>query len=252
MAWLIAGVAVAVGVASCRSGSPPGLSWTGRFVFAVGLLVANVPEGLLPTITLALAGGVRSMAQARRARQTALRGGDARLDDRHLHGQDRHADRNAMHVAGGRVTPAGEPLTAPGADWPTALPGAATADLESRTGDPTELALLDVRGRDGVRLDRATRDASRVRCSPFDPGCKMMATVDRYDAGPRMHVKGAPEEVLPAAQRARRGRSAVATAAPPRSRPAGRELACGCCAAARRATDRPGRSRDRDDGRGPG
>ena len=34
--------------------------------FAIGLLVANVPEGLLPTITLSLAGGVRRMA-ARRA-----------------------------------------------------------------------------------------------------------------------------------------------------------------------------------------
>ena len=32
-------------------------------VFAVGLLVANVPEGLLPTITLALAVGVRRLAR---------------------------------------------------------------------------------------------------------------------------------------------------------------------------------------------
>jgi magnesium-transporting ATPase (P-type) len=31
--------------------------------FAIGLLVANVPEGLLPTITLALAVGVREMAR---------------------------------------------------------------------------------------------------------------------------------------------------------------------------------------------
>ena len=32
-------------------------------MFAVGLLVANVPEGLLPTITLALAVGVRELAR---------------------------------------------------------------------------------------------------------------------------------------------------------------------------------------------
>ena len=33
--------------------------------FAIGLLVANVPEGLLPTITLALAAGARTLAQRR-------------------------------------------------------------------------------------------------------------------------------------------------------------------------------------------
>ena len=33
-------------------------------VFAIGLLVANVPEGLLPTITLALAVGVARLARA--------------------------------------------------------------------------------------------------------------------------------------------------------------------------------------------
>ncbi|MET3983003.1 hypothetical protein [Streptomyces sp. PvR034] len=32
-------------------------------MFAIGLLVANVPEGLLPTITLALAVGVRVLAR---------------------------------------------------------------------------------------------------------------------------------------------------------------------------------------------
>ncbi|MGZ4286747.1 MAG: cation transporting ATPase C-terminal domain-containing protein [Solirubrobacteraceae bacterium] len=43
-----------------------GLSLAAAVTFAIGLLVANVPEGLLPTITLSLAGGVRRMA-ARRA-----------------------------------------------------------------------------------------------------------------------------------------------------------------------------------------
>jgi P-type E1-E2 ATPase len=38
-----------------------GLSLATAVSFAIGLLVANVPEGLLPTITLALAVGVREM-----------------------------------------------------------------------------------------------------------------------------------------------------------------------------------------------
>jgi magnesium-transporting ATPase (P-type) len=56
-------VAVAVGVTFLPLGIAAGLSFTEAFVFAVGLLVANVPEGLLPTITLALAAGVRAMAR---------------------------------------------------------------------------------------------------------------------------------------------------------------------------------------------
>ena len=93
VAWLIAAVAVAVGLAFLPLGTlGAGLSLAAAFIFAIGLLVANVPEGLLPTITLALAVGVRRPRPAGRGRQAALRGGDARLDHRDLHRQDRHAD----------------------------------------------------------------------------------------------------------------------------------------------------------------
>jgi sodium/potassium-transporting ATPase subunit alpha len=40
-----------------------GLSFIEAFVFFIGLFVANVPEGLLPTVTLALAMGVQRMAK---------------------------------------------------------------------------------------------------------------------------------------------------------------------------------------------
>ena len=40
-----------------------GLSFSAAAVFAIGLLVGNVPEGLLPTITLALGVGVRVLAR---------------------------------------------------------------------------------------------------------------------------------------------------------------------------------------------
>jgi magnesium-transporting ATPase (P-type) len=50
IAFLPIGLAAGLGVAAAAS-------------FAIGLLVANVPEGLLPTITLALAVGVRDMAR---------------------------------------------------------------------------------------------------------------------------------------------------------------------------------------------
>ena len=44
-------------------GWPPGCPLGRALSFAIGLLVANVPEGLLPTITLALAVGVRDLAR---------------------------------------------------------------------------------------------------------------------------------------------------------------------------------------------
>jgi len=42
-----------------------GLSPTAGFLFAIGIIVANVPEGLLPTLTLALALGMKRMARRR-------------------------------------------------------------------------------------------------------------------------------------------------------------------------------------------
>jgi hypothetical protein len=55
VAWLIAAVAVGAAAAFLPLGLLAGLTLTEAFLFAIGLLVANVPEGLLPTITLALA-----------------------------------------------------------------------------------------------------------------------------------------------------------------------------------------------------
>src|SRR3989304_1640192 len=43
-----------------------GLTFFASFIFAIGIIVANVPEGLLPTVTLSPAMGVKRMA-ARRA-----------------------------------------------------------------------------------------------------------------------------------------------------------------------------------------
>ena len=62
VAWLIALIAVLTGLAFIPLATAvAGLSLSAAVVFAVGLLVGNVPEGLLPVITLALAVGVREL-----------------------------------------------------------------------------------------------------------------------------------------------------------------------------------------------
>src|SRR6202020_2700092 len=54
---------VIVAAALLPLGLAAGLSTGAAVSFAIGMLVANVPEGLLPTITLALAAGVQNLAR---------------------------------------------------------------------------------------------------------------------------------------------------------------------------------------------
>jgi sodium/potassium-transporting ATPase subunit alpha len=64
---LVAALAVGIGIAFFAIGRALGLPFWENFLFAIGIIVANVPEGLLPTVTLSLA-----MATQRMARRNAL------------------------------------------------------------------------------------------------------------------------------------------------------------------------------------
>jgi sodium/potassium-transporting ATPase subunit alpha len=67
MSRLVALLAAFLGVAFFLLGRIIGLSFWENFIFAIGIIVANVPEGLLPTVTLSLA-----MATQRMAKKNAL------------------------------------------------------------------------------------------------------------------------------------------------------------------------------------
>jgi calcium-translocating P-type ATPase len=66
---LIALLSVLLGVALFVIGRAVHLPFWDNFVFAIGVIVANVPEGLLPTLTLSMAMGAQRMA----ARRTLVR-----------------------------------------------------------------------------------------------------------------------------------------------------------------------------------
>ena len=66
---LIALLSVMLGVALFVVGRALDLPFWDNFVFAIGVIVANVPEGLLPTLTLSMAMGAQRMA----ARHTLVR-----------------------------------------------------------------------------------------------------------------------------------------------------------------------------------
>jgi magnesium-transporting ATPase (P-type) len=96
VAWVIAAVALGVGLAFLPLGAfAAGLPFGDAAAFAIGLLVANVPEGLLPTITLALAAGVRALAKegALVKRLSAVE--TLGSTNGHLHRQDGDADRKS-------------------------------------------------------------------------------------------------------------------------------------------------------------
>lgn len=60
---LVAILALVLGASFFLIGQMLGLSFWMNFLFAIGIIVANVPEGLLPTVTLALAMGSQRMAK---------------------------------------------------------------------------------------------------------------------------------------------------------------------------------------------
>ena len=179
VAWLIALVAVGAGLAFLPIGLAAGLSLAAAVSFAIGLLVANVPEGLLPTITLALAVGVRRAGPARRPGQAAVRGGDARVHHGHLHRQDRHADRepdarhHGLDAADGQTIARQDPAAARRSPRHGPPAGRGRRRLQQRraarrrrgssAGDPTEVALLELAA--GCGLDVSAGQPGRARAA---------------------------------------------------------------------------------------
>jgi len=232
---LIAFVAVGAGIAFLPIGLAAGLSMTAAASFAIGLLVANVPEGLLPTITLALAVGVREMAH-RGALVKRLSAVET-LGSTSVICTDKTGTltQNRMHVTtvwtpGGEVSmPAGTPLPPPAAI--PAADGCAdrlgllaqgvtacnNADLNGPggkpAGDPTEVALLGLAAGCGLDTSLTGREAHRRQLFRFDPRLKLMTTVDEQGGSLVVNTKGAPEEVLARVTQIHRGQHDLAITA---------------------------------------
>ncbi|MHB8185853.1 MAG: cation-translocating P-type ATPase [Dermatophilaceae bacterium] len=210
VARLIAVVAVGMGVAFIPLGTlMAGLSLGDAVNFAIGLLVANVPEGLLPTITLALAVGVRILARdgvlVKRISAVETLGSTSVI----CTDKTGTLTLNRMRVTRGWTSERVLDLTAPLPDidphsaanrMARAVVACNNAELdqtqpEQEHGDPTELALLHMARSLGV--DPSAGPSERVAQFHFDPALRRMSTVDRYADRARVHTKGAPEELLP-------------------------------------------------------
>ncbi|MVU78372.1 HAD-IC family P-type ATPase [Nocardia sp. ET3-3] len=212
VAWLIAGVSVALGVAFIPLATlAAGLSFVNAVVFSVGLLVGNVPEGLLPVITLALGMGVREMARRgavmkRLSAVETLGSTDVICTDKTGTLTENRMRVVVAHTAAGRFDFAPEHPPPEGHATLTRMAAAMAVCNNARpndadrpaTGDPTEVALLDTAAALGIPIDLPERDRHRIRLFHFDSARKRMSTLDSGASGERLvHVKGAPESVLP-------------------------------------------------------
>lgn len=208
-----------------------GLTLIEGFVFAVGIIVANVPEGLLPTVSLALAMGVQRMAK-RHALIKKLSSVETlgcttvictdktgTLTKNEMTVTDLWFADRRIKVNGGGYEPAGS----------FEFEGKTLADTElqamdrlfrvaamcnnsrliepeadggwSVLGDPTEAALLVAARKAGFDEERELGTARRVFELPFDSVRKRMTTIHLRGSQREGYVKGAPKEVLELCER---------------------------------------------------
>ena len=215
VARLIAFVAVGAGLAFLPVGwLVAGLPLGDSFSFAIGLIVANVPEGLLPTITLSLAVGVSALA--RRGALVKRLSAIETLGSTTVICTDKTGTLTENRMRPVRVwTPRGEldlestAATAEALEPDSmlglvgrAIAASSTAELDPQRagksrGEATEVGLLETARALGVDVRTARREHQRRQLYRFDPKLRLMSTVDeREDGGLTVHAKGAPEELL--------------------------------------------------------
>ncbi len=210
VAWLIALIAVLTGLAFIPLATVvAGLSLSAGVVFAVGLLVGNVPEGLLPVITLALAVGVRELvgrgAVVKRLSAVETLGStNVICTDKTGTLTENRMNVKGIWTADGSGGALSDTFAAVTARLAAVMAACNNAELDTPTGpsgDPTEIALLESARSLGTRLDAEHREALRRRHFLFDPVLKRMSTVDERDGRLWVHAKGAPEQLLPSCAR---------------------------------------------------
>ena len=210
-----------------------GVTLAESFIFAMGMIVAFVPEGMLPTVTLSLARGVQRMARrhALIKRLSAVetlgcttvictdKTGTLTQNEMTVNNIWLPACKFSVTSVGysptgkirldGRVaetTPAGG--SPPEQDLHDLLVAAGLCNNARLVppngekpgwtilGDPTEAALKVATFIGGIDLEAEAKSTPRIRELPFDSRRKRMSTIHQGEDAQLIYVKGAPKEVL--------------------------------------------------------
>ena len=203
---VIAVLALGIGALVFVIGQFIGLPLSATLVFAIGVIVANVPEGLLPTVTLAMAMAARRMAKqntlVRHLPSVETLGSASVIctDKTGTLTQNRMQVRS-IHVPEGAIDPSAARLTQLAATHRRFLECAyychdlkptREGDPSRSVGEPMELALVELVTPALGQLSRF----ERLDEIPFEPERKRLVTIHRGTDETVLFVKGAPEELL--------------------------------------------------------
>ncbi len=199
---VVAVIAASIGIFFFIMGFVIGRNFWDNFIFAIGITVALIPEGMLPTVTLALAMGSQRMAR-RNALIKTLTSVET-LGSVTVICTDKTGTltQNKMSVTkawfNDRIVDADHLRDENAADLLRIAyhcNNAHFADGQYR-GDPTEAALLNT----AVETIGAQKGKRLFEVS-FDPERKRMSTLNNVDGRTFLFSKGAPESLLPLCSR---------------------------------------------------
>jgi len=202
------------------------------FIFSLGMIVAFIPEGLLPTVTLSLAMAVQRMAKDHALvkklsavetlgctsvicsdKTGTLTQNEMTVCNLWLHGQELNVTGLGYAPEGKIMNGANEVNAGGDIDLKTMLTAAglcSNARLvepnEENTrytvlGDPTEACLGVAAQKGGMDMEAQSLLTPRIRELPFDSGRKRMSTIHQLEkpvngSSRIAYVKGAPKEML--------------------------------------------------------
>lgn len=190
---IIAVIATIMGVIFFAAGHFMGRTFWENFLFAVGIIVANVPEGLLPTVTLSLAMGSQRMVK-RKALIKTLTSVET-LGSVSVICTDKTGTLTQNKMAVKRVAFLDESIKIEKQKpslFSVALLCNNTKEIEGiLKGDPTEVALYQAAIESFGHVE-----SKRIKEFPFDSDRKRMSTINLLNGNTYVLTKGAPESIF--------------------------------------------------------
>ncbi len=207
-------IAVAMGLGFFAYGVFTGRSLWVNLVFMMGIIVANVPEGLLPTFTLSLAVGSLRMAR----RNVLVKGLNAveALGAVHVICTDKTGTLTLNRLAVSRVAGATEDTDLADNARVRCLELAlmaseVRANADGFAGDPLDVAVAESFAETGGLVKDVL--SSQIRAFAFDTEARRAGGIAEYDDRLVFAVKGAWEALKPLVTRIERGSDKEAVAA---------------------------------------